>query len=104
LLGFVRFQQASWKVTSPVLVTGPSRRARLDLLDEFLNGVVNDLLAGAAKPLVTDHPFGVEQVNRRGAGQVPLSGDGSPSRALSYEPDGRQRSARRFTSTVVCRT
>src|SRR6266513_2504510 len=72
--------------------TGPSLRACLDLLDQFFHGVVNDLLAGAAEPFVTDHAFGVDEVNRRGAGQVPFLGDGTPSLArgrVAERPPGK---------------
>src|SRR5215831_7132674 len=75
-----------------VLLTGPLLHARLGLVDQLLHGVVNDHLAGAAEPLVTDHAFVVDEVNRRGAGQVPLLGDGTPPLArgrVAERPPGK---------------
>src|SRR5262249_43172079 len=60
---------------------GPLLHARLDLADQFFHGMVDDVCAGAAEPLVTDHAFVVDEVNRRGAGQVPFLGDGPQGRA-----------------------
>src|SRR5262249_62151081 len=72
--------------------TETSLRACLDLSDQLFHGVVNDLLAGAAEPFVTDHTFVVEEVNRRRAGQVPLLGDATRSRArrrVAERPPGK---------------
>ena len=79
--------------TSPAsfLLIGPLLHAS-GLLDQLFHGVVNDLLAGAAEPLVTDHAFVVDEVNRRGAGQVPFLGDGTPSLArgrVAERPPGK---------------
>src|SRR5262245_50158901 len=74
------------------LLTGPSLRAYLDLSDQLFHGLVNDLLAGAAEPLVTDHTFVVEEVNRRGAGEVPFLGDATPACArlrVAERPPGK---------------
>src|SRR5437762_1627697 len=44
----------------------------LGLLDQLLDGRVEDLVAGAAHPLVADHALGVEEVQRRPTFQAPL--------------------------------
>src|SRR5216684_3863028 len=59
--------------------TGPLLHDFLNRLDQFFHGVVNDLRAGTAKPLLADHAFVVNEVNRRGAGQIPFLGDFAPS-------------------------
>src|SRR5262249_24050014 len=68
--------------------------ACFDLMDQLLHGFVNDLLAGAAEPLVTDYTLVVDEVNRRGAGQDPLLGDDAASLA-------RRRIAERSPGKVL---
>src|SRR5262245_61403528 len=64
----------------------------VSLLDQLLHGVINDLLASAAEPLVTDHPLVVDEINCRRARQVPFLGDGSHFRArprIAERPPGK---------------